>query len=47
MIRMVDDKLIEARMHGDIDLKINSDSSGVSYTWSNGEAENHSIGNLF
>ncbi|RJV00064.1 MAG: VOC family protein [Candidatus Poseidoniales archaeon] len=39
MIRMIDDKLVEARMHGDIDLKIEPDSSGVSYTWSNGEAE--------
>ena len=34
MIRMTDGRLVEARMHGDIDLRIEAEPNAVCYTWS-------------
>ena len=39
MIRMTDGRLVEARMHGDIDLRIEAEPNAVSYTWSHEGAE--------
>ena len=39
MIRMTDGRLVEARMHGDIDLRIEAKPNAVCYTWSHEGAE--------
>ena len=39
MIRMTDGRLVEARMHGDIDLRIETEPNAVCYTWSHEGAE--------
>ncbi len=34
LVRKIDGKLVESRMHGDVDLKIECEPDGVCYTWS-------------
>ena len=34
IIALKGDRLVESRMHGDLDLKIESESGAVNFTWS-------------